>query len=92
MSPETARTMQQFMVGAVKEGFGQEAGWLGMDVAGKSGTAETGINGQSHAWVIGFGPTSAPRIALAVIVENGGAGGVAAGPVAAQIFHAVLGS
>jgi penicillin-binding protein A len=88
--PETAATMQQFMVTAVREGFGQAAGLEGLDVAGKTGTAETGTSAASHAWFIGFAPASAPRIAVAVIVENGGAGSQAAGPIAGQIFRAVL--
>jgi peptidoglycan glycosyltransferase len=91
MRPETAATMRQFMQASVRLGWGQEAGLQGLDVAGKSGTAETGIDGHSHAWVIGYAPASAPKLAVAVIVENGGAGGIAAGQVAAQLFKAVLG-
>lgn len=92
MRPETDQTMQQFMKASVQLGWGAEAGVKGLDVAGKSGTAETGIDGRSHAWVIGYAPASAPKIAVAVIVENGGAGGIAAGQIAAQLFRAVLGS
>lgn len=88
--PETAATMQQFMLAAVAE-FGQAAGLEGMDVAGKTGTAETGTSAAPHAWFIGYAPASAPTIAVAVIVEHGGAGSVAAGPIAAQIFKSVLG-
>lgn len=91
MSAATAKEMQQFMATAVQEGFGQEAGLKGLDVAGKSGTAETGTNANAHAWFIGYAPASAPRLAVAVIVENGGAGGVTAGPIAAQLFRTVLG-
>jgi peptidoglycan glycosyltransferase len=91
MRPETAATMRQFMQASVRLGWGQEAGLEGLDVAGKSGTAETGVDGKSHAWVIGYAPASTPKLAVAVIVENGGAGGIAAGQVAAQLFKAVLG-
>ena len=90
MKPETAATMRQFMVTAVKEGFGDEAGLSGMDVAGKTGTAETGGPETAHGWFIGFAPASAPRIAVAALVENGGAGSLSAGPIAAQIFKAEL--
>jgi peptidoglycan glycosyltransferase len=85
--PDSARTMNQFMLAAVGE-FGQSAGLSGMDVAGKTGTAETGTAAAPHSWFIGYAPAAQPRIALAVIVENGGAGSQAAGPVAAQIFKA----
>lgn len=91
MRPETAALMRQFMEAAVDEGFGREAGLLGLDVAGKSGTAETGSSAAAHAWFIGFAPAASPRVAVAVIVENGGAGGLTAGPIAAQIFRSVLG-
>lgn len=91
MKPQTAAQMHQFMLTAVKEGFGQEAGLAGLDVAGKTGTAETGGSDAAHAWFIGFAPASSPQIAVAVIVENGGAGGITAGPIAARIFRAVLG-
>jgi peptidoglycan glycosyltransferase len=91
MQPETARTMQQFMSTAVQEGFGQEAGMQGLDIAGKTGTAETGTSATAHAWFIGYAPASAPKLAVAVIVENGGPGGVTAGPIAAQMLKTVLG-
>ncbi|MGI8554039.1 MAG: peptidoglycan D,D-transpeptidase FtsI family protein [Dehalococcoidia bacterium] len=89
--PETAQEMQRFMLNAVNEGFGQEAGLLGLDAAGKSGTAETGTGEQAHGWFIGFAPAAAPKLAVAVIVENGGAGGLVAGPIAAQLFKAAAG-
>jgi penicillin-binding protein A len=87
---DTAKTMNQFMLSAVGE-FGQAAGLSGMDVAGKTGTAETGTSAAPHSWFIGYTPASQPRVALAVIVENGGAGSQAAGPIAAQIFKAAQG-
>jgi peptidoglycan glycosyltransferase len=90
MRPETAALMRRFMTMAVSEGFGQEAGLLGLDVAGKTGTAETGSAAAPHAWFIGYAPASAPRLAVAVIVENGGAGSIAAGPIGARIFKADL--
>jgi peptidoglycan glycosyltransferase len=85
----TAGTMNQFMLSAVAE-FGPAAGLQGMDVAGKTGTAETGTSAAPHSWFIGYAPAAAPRIAVAVIVENGGAGSQAAGPIAAQIFKTAL--
>lgn len=55
-------------------------------VAGKTGSAQTGISGQSaHAWFTGFAPIEKPEIAVVVLIENGGSGGYTA-PVAKEIF------
>jgi len=56
-------------------------------IAGKTGTAQAG-RGADHAWFAGFAPADAPRIAFAVIVEHGGHGGEAAGPIARDIVLA----
>jgi peptidoglycan glycosyltransferase len=64
-------------------------------VAGKTGTAQGAAGPQ--AWFVGFAPVDDPVIALAVIVEEGGAagesgtGGSVAAPIAAQIIAAWLG-
>jgi penicillin-binding protein 2 len=52
--------------------------------AGKTGTAQSGKS-EPHAWFAGFAPAENPRIAFAVIVEYGGHGGTAAGPVVREI-------
>jgi len=62
----------------------------GVSVAGKTGTAEAG-DGTSHAWFIAFAPAENPVIALAVVVENGGQGGVVASPIAGSVIRAALG-
>jgi peptidoglycan glycosyltransferase len=61
----------------------------GVTVGGKTGTAEAG-DGTSHAWFIGFAPAEAPEVAIAVIVEHGGQGGVVASPIAGQVLQAAL--
>lgn len=63
---------------------------LGFDAGGKTGTAETGTPGQSHAWFIAFGSHNGRRAAVAVIVENGGRGGEVAAPIAAATLKAAL--
>ncbi len=88
ISDATAAEMNRFMVTAVNEGFGQAAGLLGLNVGGKTGTAETGTTDAADSWFIGFAPAGAPTIAVAVIVENGGPGSTVAGPIARQIFQA----
>jgi penicillin-binding protein A len=78
---ETARKMIQ----VVEFGTGQKARIPGIIVGGKTGTAEN-TSGTSHALFIGFAPWPGPTIALAVVIEQGGAGGREAAPIAAQLF------
>jgi peptidoglycan glycosyltransferase len=85
----TAATVRDLMVGVVTEGTGKKATIDGVQVAGKTGTAELD-KGEPHAWFIGFAPASDPRVAVAVIVENGGTGGSVAAPMAAQVMRAAL--
>lgn len=66
----------------------------GTEAAGKTGTADYNLaNGQSakpHSWFIGFAPASNPKIAVAVIVENGGYGASAAAPIAGKVIKSAL--
>ena len=87
--PATAATVRDLMVGVVTEGTGKKAAIDGVQVAGKTGTAELD-KGEPHAWFIGFAPADDPRVAVAVIVENGGTGGSVAAPMAAQVMRAAL--
>ena len=57
-----------------------------IEVCGKTGTAQN-PHGEDHAWFIGFAPRDDPKIALAVVVENGGSGGAIAAPIAGRIFR-----
>jgi len=71
----------------------------GIQVAGKTGTAQTvsrgsevtGEKAQPHAWFAGFAPFENPRVAVVVYVENGGYGGSTAAPVAAEVIRAAIG-
>lgn len=74
------------MVAAVKEGTGKNASIYGVNVAGKTGTAQN-ETGKDHSWFIGFAPAEDPQIAVAVILESEGkSGGIAAAPIAKQII------
>ncbi len=84
-----ADTLRELMVSAVAAGTGGEAAIPGVRVAGKTGSAEN-PHGQPHAWFIGFAPADRPQVAVAVIVENGGAGGREAAPIAAEIMKRVI--
>ncbi|HNM76791.1 MAG TPA: penicillin-binding transpeptidase domain-containing protein, partial [Tepidiformaceae bacterium] len=85
-----ANTLNAFMVSVVANGQANGVAIPGVAVGGKTGTAEAG-DGTSHAWFIGFAPADAPRVAVAVVVEHGGQGGVVASPIAGQVMKAALG-
>ena len=90
MTTETAAILRQLMKDVVDDGTGAAANVAGLDVAGKTGTAETGKDGKNDAWFIGFAPAEAPRFAFAVLVENtDGTGGDVAAPIAASVLRAL---
>ncbi len=57
-----------------------------VDVACKTGTAETAEEGKTHAWFVAFAPVDEAEIVTTVLVEKGGEGSYIAGPVAREIF------
>jgi penicillin-binding protein A len=87
MSPETAAKLTEMMQNVVREGTGTAAALEGVDVAGKTGTAELNNNGLNDLWFIGF----AGRTAVSVMVERvqGGQGGTVAAPIAKQVLEAL---
>ncbi|MGI9116839.1 MAG: peptidoglycan D,D-transpeptidase FtsI family protein [Gaiellales bacterium] len=92
MTTETAATLRTLMKDVVDDGTGTAANVAGLDVAGKTGTAETGREGRNDAWFIGFAPAEAPRFAFAVLVEDTeGTGGDVAAPIAASVLRALTG-
>jgi peptidoglycan glycosyltransferase len=86
ISPTTAATLRDLMVKVVQEGTGTRAAIEGVQVAGKTGTAEIG-GGVAHSWFVGFAPADAPRVAVAVVVEKGTA---ASAPIARDVMAAAL--
>jgi peptidoglycan glycosyltransferase len=86
----TAATMTDLMIRVVKSGTGTAAALPGVQVAGKTGTAEV-ADAESHAWFAGFAPADNPQVAVVVLVENGGSGGGVAAPIAKQVIAAALG-
>ena len=59
-------------------------------IAGKTGTAQTGLNRPNHAWFVGYAPAESPQYAFVVLLEQGGAGGAQAGPLAREIVEKML--
>lgn len=100
---QTLQVVREGMEAVVSRGTAWRARLPGTAVAGKTGSAqvvararlERSSNEPSllpHAWFIAFAPVEQPRIALAVLVENGGSGGEAAAPVARRILERFFGS
>jgi len=91
MSPQTASEINSMMVSAVQSGTGTAAQIPGIQVAGKTGTAETGNSGINTTWFITFAPADNPKVAVAVTLENQhGFGGTTAAPIAKVLLQAVL--
>ena len=90
LSKEEADKITSAMVTAVTDGTASPGAIPNVQVAAKTGSAEPGGNVKTHGWYIAFAPAEAPRIAIAVIVENGGTGGGAAAPIARQIMQEAL--
>jgi peptidoglycan glycosyltransferase len=93
MKPETAEELTAMMARVVDEGTGTAGALEGIQVAGKTGTAEVGANREfTQPWFIAFAPVENPRIAIAVTVERTtGQGGTVAAPIAKAVLEALLG-
>jgi penicillin-binding protein A len=102
-SAQTTTTLRELMIRVVTSGTGTAAALPGVQVAGKTGTAELGAKalepGQStpeqnvDAWFTGFAPASKPKLAVAAMVVNAsGDGGTVAAPIVRQVLAAGLGS
>jgi peptidoglycan glycosyltransferase len=95
VSERTAAQLTDMMVSVVNEGTATAAQIPGIEVAGKTGTAQT-EQGAPHAWFVAFAPAGQPRIAVAVVVLNGGdlgseaTGGRVAAPIAKAVIQAAL--
>ncbi len=85
----TAATLNEMMQQVIIQGGLVEAEIPGVKVAGKTGTAESG-NGEAHSWWITFAPADDPKIAMCVMVENGGRADEGALPIAADLMQAYL--
>jgi penicillin-binding protein 2 len=101
IDPEIIKIVKEGLIGVVNspEGTAYRLKALNMKIAGKTGTAQviskeqwrSGVEKlKDHAWFVGYAPYDDPKIAVAVIVENGGFGASAAAPVVGQIIKKYL--
>ena len=93
MSPGSAAKITAMMTKVVQEGTGTQAALQGIDVAGKTGTAEIDVQRDiAQPWFIAFAPASNPRVAIAVTLERvvRGFGGTDAAPIARDVIQALL--
>ena len=96
VTAEVAAGVRQMMVGAVATGVSSNGQIKGVTVAGKTGTAQNGGNLPYTLWFTGFAPAENPKVAVAVVVEDGGGmgqsgfGNLLAAPIARKVMQAVL--
>jgi peptidoglycan glycosyltransferase len=92
----TADALRKMMIQSVTKGVASNASVSGFKVAGKTGTAENGEGERVTLWFTGFAPATNPRVAIALVIEDGGgrdsgaSGNGTAAPVARAFFEAVL--
>ncbi|MGO9079397.1 MAG: peptidoglycan D,D-transpeptidase FtsI family protein [Streptosporangiaceae bacterium] len=97
VSPPVASDVGQMMTQVVQNPSGTanniNKGVTGVEIAGKTGTAQNGINntGLDDAVFTCYAPVGNPKIAVGVIIQGGGYGAAAAAPIAAQVIRAYLG-
>ena len=96
ISQETATKVKDMMVGAVSRGVSSNGQIKGVEVAGKTGTAQNGEGAPYTLWFTGFAPANNPKVAVAVVVAKGGGmgqsgrGNTLAAPIARKVMQAVL--
>ena len=84
-----ANTLTELMKGVVQSGTAVSLSDLPYNIAGKTGTAEHGSDGETpHSWFVGFSNADDPDIVIAVVAENGGYSSEVAVPIARQVIEA----
>lgn len=96
VTTDVAATVSALMVSNVANGVASGARISGVDVAGKTGTAQNGEGEPYTLWFSGFAPADDPQVAIAVVLEDGagrgqsGSGNGIAAPIAKKVIEAVL--
>ena len=90
MVANESSALTELLKQVVTEGTGSALLTDAYTAAGKTGSAEFETGKETHAWFVGFAPAENPKIAVCVIVEEGGSGGRTAAPIARKLFDAWL--
>jgi peptidoglycan glycosyltransferase len=98
VSSSTAEQLTELLVSTVENGTASPAQIPGVSVAGKTGTAQSGIESvPPYAWFVSFAPADDPQVAVAIVIESAPgiergeiAGGLLGGPIAKAVMEAVL--
>jgi cell division protein FtsI/penicillin-binding protein 2 len=94
VSAKVAAQVREMMLGVVRSGTGTAAAIPGVQVAGKTGTAELRPNStnpkDADAWFVAFAPAGNPQVAVGVMLVGAGFGGKAAAPIARRVLQAAL--
>jgi penicillin-binding protein A len=96
ITAQVANELTDMLVNVVDNGTGKPAQIAGVKVAGKTGTAQTTDGKPPHAWFVSFAPADDPKVAVAVVVEDGGnlgseaTGGRLSAPIAKAVMEAIL--
>ena len=97
MSSADSRDLRQMMVSVVENGTAKTAQIPDVDVAGKTGTAQSAPDRPPYAWFVSFAPADTPAVAVAVLVQDAGverdqiSGSGLAAPIAKAVMEAVIG-
>ena len=87
IAKENINKLEKMLINVVDKGTGKNADLESIEIAGKTGTAEIGIDDEKpHAWFVGYAPVNNPELAVAVFLENGGVGGKDAAPIFKKII------
>ncbi|MEK7108660.1 MAG: penicillin-binding protein 2 [Patescibacteria group bacterium] len=84
---ESLEVVREGMRQAVTAGSASALADLFFPVAGKTGTAQTGVYGKNHGWFVGFAPYENPEVVIAVLVEEGTGGSTDAVPIAKEVLY-----
>ncbi|MDB5102020.1 MAG: penicillin-binding protein [Cyanobacteria bacterium RYN_339] len=89
-NPKNLALVHKGMRAVISSGTGTVADIPGKDLAGKTGSAESG-KPKTHSWFVCYGPQKNPTIAVVVFAEAAGHGGTIAGPVARKVLDQFFG-
>ncbi|KIR02839.1 Cell division protein FtsI [Lachnospiraceae bacterium TWA4] len=90
MSPKEAEILKEYMVYCVNRGTGKVVKTKKYQAAAKTGSAETKSTSEANAWFVSFAPADEAKVVVSVVLEEAGAGGENAGPIAKKVFDALL--